>query len=143
MSLLLPLTLFTCALYGLMAWHNHRLPQARPVWMRVLLPIALAMHGALLFDSVLGQGDIRLGFGNSLSTIFWLTALIYWIASYGAPVAWVQSWVNGLAALSLLLMLFFSDTHLIPNSQTLTCAAIWWWRFWLTDCSRSRRFTQY
>jgi len=123
MSLLLPLTLFTCALYGLMAWHNYRLPQARPVWMRVLLPIVLAMHGALLFDSVLGQGDIRLGFGNSVSTIFWLTALIYWLASYGAPVAWVQSWVNGLAALSLLLMLLFSDTHVIPNSQTLTLRA--------------------
>ncbi len=123
MSQLLLLTLFTSGLYGLMAWFNYRAPQASPSWLRALLPLALALHGWLLFDSVLGQGDIRLGFGNSLSTIFWLTALIYWLASYGAPVAWVQSWVNGLAALSLLLMLLFSATHVIPNSQTLVLRA--------------------
>jgi ABC-type uncharacterized transport system permease subunit len=93
------------------------------LWQQVLLPLVLVLHGGLLFDSVLGQGDIRLGFGNSISTIFWLSAVIYWLASYGTPVAWVQVWVNGLAALSLLLLLFFPASHVIPNSHTLALRA--------------------
>jgi ABC-type uncharacterized transport system permease subunit len=84
-----------------------------------VLPLALLAHGALLFHSVLGQGDIRLGFGNSLSTILWLTALTYWLSSKALPLAQLQSWVSGLAAVSLLAMVFFSATHAIPNSQAL------------------------
>lgn len=123
MSPQLPLILVACGLYGLMGWHSYRAPRARPAWQKLLLPLVLALHGALLFDSVLGQGDIRLGFGNSISTIFWLAALIYWLASFGAPVAWVQAWVNGLAAASLLLMLAFPLSHAIPNSQVLALRA--------------------
>lgn len=123
MSTLLLITLCACGLYGLLAWQSYRAPHAQPVWPRLLLPLVLLVHGWLLYESVLGQGDIRLGFGNSISTILWLTVLIYWLASYGSPVAWVQSWVNGLAAFSLLLLLIFSDSHVIPNSQTLALRA--------------------
>ena len=120
-QLLLPL--LACGLYGLMGWQNFRAPQARPAWQKVLLPLVLLVHGWLLFESVLGHGDIRLGFGNSISTVFWLAALIYWLASFGATVAWIQAWVNGLAGLSLLLMLIFPDRHLIPNSHTVVLRA--------------------
>jgi len=67
----------------------------------------------------MGQGDIRLGFGNSLSTIAWLTALIYWMASRRAPLGRLQAWVSGAAALSVLAMLVFGETHTIPSSQAL------------------------
>jgi ABC-type uncharacterized transport system permease subunit len=93
------------------------MPQAASV--RVVLPLALLAHGALIYHSVLGRGDISLGFGNSLSTIFWLTALIYWLTSRGVPLARLQSWVSGLAAVSVLGMVLFTQTHAIPNSQAL------------------------
>ena len=121
MSPLLLLTLCVSALYGWVAWRLQRTPPAASV--RWLLPLALLAHGALIYYSVLGQGDIRLGFGNSLSTIFWLTALVYWLASQGAPLARLQSWVSGLAAVSVLAMAFFTTTHAIPNSQALALRA--------------------
>jgi ABC-type uncharacterized transport system permease subunit len=121
MSPLLLVTLCVSALYGWVAWRLQRTPPAASV--RWLLPLALVAHGALIYQSVLGQGDIRLGFGNSLSTILWLTALVYWMASHGAPLARLQSWVSGLAALSVLAMAFFSVSHAIPNSQALALRA--------------------
>jgi ABC-type uncharacterized transport system permease subunit len=105
------------ALYGWVAWRLLRKPPAMSACLA--LPLALLVHGGLIYHSVLGQGDIRLGFGNSLSTILWLTALIYWLSSKGAPLARLQSWVSGLAAVSVLGMAFFTSTHAIPNSQAL------------------------
>ncbi|MHB1403775.1 MAG: cytochrome C assembly family protein [Thiobacillus sp.] len=105
------------ALYGWVAWRLRRTPPAASV--RWLLPLALLAHGALIYQSMLGQGDIRLGFGNSLSTILWLTALAYWLTSQGAPLARLQSWVSGLAAVSVLVMAFSTASHAIPDSQAL------------------------
>lgn len=121
MSPLLLVTLCVSALYGWVAWRLQRTPPAASV--RFLLPLALLAHGALIYQSMLGQGDIRLGFGNSLSTILWLTALLYWLSSQGAPLARLQSWVSGLAAVSVLAMALFSATHVIPNSQALALRA--------------------
>lgn len=121
MSLLLLATLFVSALYGWVAW---RLPQRSSAGsVRWLLPLALLAHGGLIYQSVLAQGDIRLGFGNSLSTILWLATLVYWMASQGAPLARLQSWVSGLAAVSVLAMAVFPETHVVPNSQTLALRA--------------------
>ena len=72
MSPLLLVTLCVSALYGWVAWRLQRTSTATSV--RFVLPLALLAHGALIYDAVLGQGDIRLGFGNSLSTVLWLTA---------------------------------------------------------------------
>src|SRR5574340_163156 len=113
MSPLLLATLCVSALYGWIAWRLQRVPSATSV--RALMPLALLAHGALIFNSALGQGDIRLGFGNSLSTILWLTALTYWLASQGAPLARLQSWVSGLAGVSVLLMAVLTETHPIPE----------------------------
>ncbi|MDA8129778.1 MAG: cytochrome c biogenesis protein CcsA [Betaproteobacteria bacterium] len=109
------------ALYGWVAWRLLRAPSDASI--RVLTPLALLAHGALIFNSALGQGDIRLGFGNSLSTILWLTALTYWLASQGAPLARLQSWVSGLAGVSVLLMAVLTETHPIPDSQALILRA--------------------
>lgn len=121
MSSLLLVTLCVSALYGWVAWRLQRTPAAASV--RFFLPLALLAHGALIVQSMLGQGDIRLGFGNSLSTILWLTALVYWFSSHGAPLARLQSWVSALAAVSVLIMAVFTATHAIPNSQALALRA--------------------
>ena len=121
MSLLLLATLFVSALYGWVAWRlPHRSSAGSVRW---LLPLALLAHGALIYQSVLAEGDIRLGFGNSLSTILWLAALVYWMASQGAPLARLQSWVSGLTAVSVLAMAVFPETHVVPNSRALALRA--------------------
>ncbi|ODU91235.1 MAG: cytochrome C biogenesis protein [Thiobacillus sp. 65-69] len=114
---MLLITLCVSALYGWSAWRLRHAPGAPSTC--VVLPLALLAHGVLLYHSLMGQGDIRLGFGNSLSTIAWLTALIYWMASRRAPLGRLQAWVSGAAALSVLAMLVFGETHTIPSSQAL------------------------
>jgi len=121
MSALLLVTLCVSGLYGWVAWRLLHAPPAPSI--RFLLPLALLAHGALIYQSMLGYGNIRLGFGNSLSTILWLTALVYWVSSQGAPLARLQSWVSGLAAASVLGMALFTNTHVIPNSQALALRA--------------------
>lgn len=121
MSPLLLVTLCVSALYGWVAWRLQQSPPAASV--RFLLPLALLAHGALIYHSALGYGDIRLGFGNSLSMILWLTALVYWVSSQGVPLARLQSWVSGMAALSVLGMAFFTDTRPITDSQALALRA--------------------
>ncbi|AAZ98325.1 transmembrane protein [Thiobacillus denitrificans ATCC 25259] len=110
------------AAYGWMAWRMRSVsPQS--FWLRLGLPATLLAHGALLYVSVLGEGDIRLGFGNSVSTVFWLAALMYWASSHGAPLARVQSWVTGLASAGTLFLAIFTAAHVIPNSQMLALRA--------------------
>lgn len=118
--LLLP-TLCVSALYAWTAWRLRASPRGWSV--AVLLPLALLGHGALLYHSILGQGDIRLGFGTSLSVISWLMALLYWLASRGAPLARLQSWVSGLTAVSVLTMAGFTESHIVPNTQALALRA--------------------
>lgn len=113
------LSLCTSALYGGMAWRMFRSSDAPPLWQKILLPLVLLLHGALVYDSVLGHGDITLGFGNALSTILWLTALIYWLTSQRTPLVKIQAWVTALAAIAVLLPLIFPNAHAIPNSQAL------------------------
>jgi ABC-type uncharacterized transport system permease subunit len=112
------LSLGTAALYGLMAWRIYQPASAQPLWLKILLPLTLLLHGALVYQSVLGQGVIMLGFGNSVSTIVWLTALIYWLSQRTALVK-IQAWVTALASGAVLLPLIFPQAHAIPNSHAL------------------------
>lgn len=115
---LLPMPL--AALYGLMAWRMLGLREATPPgWLKWLLPLVLVAHGGVLYHSILGAGDIRLGLGNSLSMIAWLTALSYWLVSHGAPLVRLQGWVNVFAAAALVLMATLSASFAIPNSDRL------------------------
>ena len=45
----------------------------------VMLPMAL--HGALLYQSVFAADGMHLGIGNALSMIVWLTVVIYWLGN--------------------------------------------------------------
>ncbi len=46
--------------------------------------VALGVHAAVLFDAMLADNALRIGVGDAISAILWLTVLIYWLA--GQPV---------------------------------------------------------
>ena len=123
MSPYLPLSLCVSVVYGLIAWRmlHHSSPQ--PAWLQVLLSLTLLVHGGLVYESVLGRGVITLGFGNSLSTIAWLTAVMYWTPRRHAPLVRIQAWVTVFAAVAVLLPLIFPNAHAIPNSGALALRA--------------------
>lgn len=88
-ELLLYFTTGTCwlALSGL-AWRASRPALAGgPVERRelrvdsVLVPVALVLHGMLLYRRVIAPDGIDLGVANVVSLLVWLTVLIYWLGS--------------------------------------------------------------
>ncbi len=123
MSPYLLLSLCASALYGFIAWRMFRVGQPQPTWLQLLLLFTLLLHGGLVYESVLGHGVITLGFGNSLSAIAWLTAIIYRTTSRRTPLVRIQSWVTVFAAIAVVLPLIFNNAHAIPNSQALALRA--------------------
>jgi ABC-type uncharacterized transport system permease subunit len=46
----------------------------------VLVPVALVLHGMLLYRRVIVADGLDLGVANAVSMLVWLTVLIYWLA---------------------------------------------------------------
>lgn len=122
MSPYLLFSLLASALYAVVAWRMLSVP--RPGGgLQVLLSLVLLVHGGLVYESLLGQGVITLGLANSLSTIAWLTAVIYWTTSQRTSLTRIQAWVTVFAAVAVVLPLVFTNTHTIPNSDALAFRA--------------------
>jgi ABC-type uncharacterized transport system permease subunit len=51
----------------------------------VLLPVALVLHGMLVYTGVVTDEGLDLSVSNSISLIVWLTVAIYWLASLAVP----------------------------------------------------------
>jgi ABC-type uncharacterized transport system permease subunit len=46
----------------------------------ILVPVALVLHGMLLYRRVIVADGLDLGIANAISMLVWLTVLIYWLA---------------------------------------------------------------
>ena len=83
----------------------------------LLVLIALALHGALLYQAVFAGDGMHLGIGNALSTIVWLTVTIYWLGSLFYRVDGLQAMVMPVAAACVLLPALFPATRALPNTE--------------------------
>jgi ABC-type uncharacterized transport system permease subunit len=89
-----------------------------------LIALGLVIHGWLLYQGIFSEG-FNLGFYNALSTIAWLTVLIYWLANLKHQLSSLQAFVLPPAALFALLPAFGVSNHFVPNaSQPLFIAHI-------------------
>jgi len=122
MSPYLLLSLCASAAYAYIAWRIFR-GHVQSIGLQVFLSLVLLLHGGLVYESLLGQGVITLGFGNSLSAIAWLAAVIYWTTNPRTSLAHIQAWVTVFAAVAVLLPLLFPNAHAIPNSNALALRA--------------------
>ena len=115
----------TAALWLLMsglAWRAARPvvalgPQAAPE-MRVesvLVPIALVLHGMLVYRGLVRAEGLDLGVANAISLIVWLTVLIYWLA--GLAYQGLTSMLGLMSPVAFLAVLFqaFVPTHHFVN----------------------------
>ena len=82
-------------------------------WSQLAVAAALAIHGWLLYGSLFVDGGMNLGLTNALSAIFWLTALIYWIANLFHDLHRLQAFVLPPTALIVLLQYAFPESHLL------------------------------
>lgn len=86
----------------------------RIVWHTQAVASGLVLHGALLYFSLFSAGGLNLGLANALSAIFWLTALIYWLANLKLDLHSLQAFILPLAALFVLLQKLLPETHFLP-----------------------------
>jgi len=87
------------------------------VFLRVALPIALLLHGWLLYQSLFGLGALNLGLPNALSALFWLTALIYWLVSLRHQLHSLQAFALPFAALGVVIQRLWPETHVLPYAD--------------------------
>lgn len=103
------------AALGLRFWRTHwhsggQLPKPAS-WENFLLLAPILIHAWLIYQSLFGANGFNLGFSNAVSTIAWLTVLIYWAASFRFNLEGLQALVLPVAAGCVLLPLIFPETH--------------------------------
>ncbi|HQZ45977.1 MAG TPA: cytochrome c biogenesis protein CcsA [Usitatibacteraceae bacterium] len=80
----------------------------------VLLPVALVLHGMLVYNGVATDEGMNLGVANSLSLIVWITVAIYWLASLAVPgLASIQGLWAPVALAAVILQFAVPSNHLV------------------------------
>src|SRR5215475_4705854 len=122
----------TALLYGGLAvagWRSHRQAAPEPMLegapslaaggnlnspaVRVLLFVALVVHGVLLHTTIFPHDAMVFGFAFALSAMFWLGVGIYWIESFFFPLDGLRLLVLPLACVTSLLPLVFGGVHVL------------------------------
>src|ERR1700710_312389 len=81
---------------------------------RVLLGVALLVHGVLLHTTIFPQNSMVFGFAFALSAMFWLGAGIYWIESFFFPLDGLRLLVLPLACVASVMPLIFGGVRVLP-----------------------------
>jgi ABC-type uncharacterized transport system permease subunit len=82
----------------------------------VLLPVALVLHGMLVYSGVLSDEGLNLGVSNSISLIIWLTVAIYWLASLAVPgLASIQGLWAPVALVAVVLQAIVPSHYLVRH----------------------------
>ena len=80
----------------------------------VLAPVALVLHGILLYRRVMVPEGLDLGVANAISLLVWLTALIYWLAGLVyTGIAGILGLVAPVAAAAVMLQASMSSGHVV------------------------------
>ena len=81
----------------------------------VLVPVALVLHGMLLYRRVVVPEGLDLGVANAISMLIWLTVLIYWLA--GLAFEGLTGILGLMAPIALLAVLL---TAVVPTHHIVT-----------------------
>jgi ABC-type uncharacterized transport system permease subunit len=115
-------------LYGLIGWHFWRTKwktSTQPMdgvivavsWENFAILIPLILHGYTLYLSIFAGSGLSFGVGNAVSSIVWLTALVYWLSSFFYRLEVLQTLVAPVAAVAVLLPLVFPSLRPLANTE--------------------------
>ncbi len=115
-------------LYGLIGWHLWRTkwnvparsadnPVATAEWEHYAILVPLILHALTLYQSIFADAGLSFGLGNAISSIVWLTALIYWLSSFIYRLDGLQTLVAPVAAVAVLLPLAFPSLRPLANTE--------------------------
>ncbi len=120
--------LISALLYAVMAvyfWRLHWSATAHPPVTarftvdRLGVLIALGVHAAVLFGAMFSGNTMRIGVGDAISAILWLTVLIYWMGSLFYRLEGLQALIMPAAALATLLPALFPAARPLPNTELI------------------------
>lgn len=111
--------LLTALIYLAVATLYWRRTSVSPLWSQAAVGLALAVHGWLLYRSLLVPEGLNLGLTNALSAIFWLTALIYWGTNFRQDLHRLQAFVLPPAAVALLIEAAWPEHHPVTYAEPL------------------------
>lgn len=79
-----------------------------------VVPVALVLHGILLYRRVVVADGLDLGVANAISMLVWLTVLIYWLAGLAFPgLAGILGLMAPIALVAVLLHLVIPTHHVV------------------------------
>jgi ABC-type uncharacterized transport system permease subunit len=79
-----------------------------------LVPVALVLHGTLLYRHVVDPEGLDLGVANAISMLAWLTVLIYWLAGLAYQgLAGILGLMAPIALVAVLLQLAIPTRHIV------------------------------
>jgi ABC-type uncharacterized transport system permease subunit len=80
----------------------------------VLVPVALVLHGMLLYRRVVVADGLDLGVANAVSMLVWLTVVIYWLAGLAYQgLTGILGLMSPLALAAVLLQAAISSRHVV------------------------------
>jgi ABC-type uncharacterized transport system permease subunit len=80
----------------------------------MLFPVALVVHGMLIYRRVLAPDGLDLGVANAISILAWLTVLIYWLAGLAyAGLIGVLGLMAPLAFVAVVLQAAVPSSHVV------------------------------
>ncbi|MEP7208466.1 MAG: cytochrome c biogenesis protein CcsA [Casimicrobiaceae bacterium] len=129
------LHLVLTALYGFAAWAMWPAPAHAPAGTaatsgvhgsganRWLIPLALVLHAWLVAGDVAKPGGLDLSFGNALSMVAGLTALVAWITGQMRTLPIIGAVVLPMAGIFALLPVLFPNPHTFAYAEAPWAAA--------------------
>lgn len=115
--------------YTLVGWHFWRTrwqgtmssESQEVVWERYALLVPLSLHGVTLYQSIFVGDALSFGVANAISSIVWLTVLIYWFSGIVYRQEALQTLIAPLAAvaaIAAILPMVFPSLHPLPNTES-------------------------
>jgi ABC-type uncharacterized transport system permease subunit len=86
---------------------------------RASVLVALTVHGTVLFGVMFAGNTLRIGVGDAISAILWLTVLIYWLGSLVYRLEGLQALIMPVAARAALLPALLPSAKPLPNTELL------------------------
>lgn len=93
--------------------------QGRVTSVRIIMLVALGVHAAALFGAMFSGNALRIGVGDAISAILWLTVLIYWLGSLFYRLEGLQALIMPAAAVAALLPALLPSAQPLPNTELL------------------------
>ena len=98
---------------------NPAATQARDTAERAGMLVALGIHAAVLFGAMFSGNTLRIGVGDAISAILWLTVLIYWLGGLFYRLEGLQALIMPVAAVAALLPALLPAAQPLPNTELL------------------------